>query len=140
MNTNRKTEIEALLAQITPGEWFVMNPETDLFAPDICVRNGTTCGFDLQVIASLQKHVPRFCGTPAELNANAAFIAAAPDIIRELLTEVERLYRPACPKCASINVYHQRGGFSWNPRDGLQTKRWLCADCGTGFQSQDSPP
>lgn len=62
-------------------------------------------------------------------------ITEAGIIISELLMEIERLQRPACPKCASINVYRPRSGFRYSSRDGLQTDYWRCADCGEGFQA-----
>ena len=81
MTPARLAEIRAMLDNITPGEWkqarndwsLVMGPENDL------------------IMDRLAEVYPSRFVRREIAEANAAFIAAAPGIVRELLVEIERL-------------------------------------------------
>lgn len=120
------------LEGVTPGPWVhctAPHPEEVSHAEWL---DGTLIGEGepLHVITAASPDpkfayiVPAVTGDGPTSAINAEFIAAAPDLVRELVAEVERL-RPfsRCPGCGSIHtsaVLHEG------------TPSIVCHDCGCG--------
>lgn len=95
-------EIKAMLAEITPGEWVIeianSDPEMDDYDPDYfegksyydIVAHNMEYSLDVKVCDTgpAVEVDSSFIDEPRS-KADAAFIAAAPGIIRQLLAEIE---------------------------------------------------